>query len=358
MLPEALQFVQPRLGDALVSAGALTRLEQLAGAAAPLVQLGLECPLGSAGGAVDLSQRFRPGGEAALLAAHARYRAAAATSVRGRAVWAGVADFAEAWVDGAAFAGRPVTEYWLEFDVDGAAGAHTLPSVFAGLEGGATVSAEGTAALLTALTGRPDAAREDAVARVAAAAEHFDGGLVPLTGVMLARDGQTRVGIAELPARAVRPCLERLGWAGDGAAAEALVQRLARVCPVLWLWLELTPEVEPVLGIDLLYRARGAPAPLAQVVAALVAEELCTAAQAQAVLGWAGRDDPLSADSSWPDALLLSSLGEPAERFGFLSRHVHHLKIGLRGGRAQAKAYLGILHDWSSATVRRQTHAV
>jgi hypothetical protein len=350
---ELMEVLAGHLSPALVSPAALELLRGAAPFLPPVPRMGIECRLGAAGGPVDVSQhlRAREGG-AAHLRALARDRADAAAPAA-REAWARIGRFAQAWGAPGPLADGRVDEAWLEYDLETACGADTVPSVFTGFGAAAAEGGRGFAPVLALLA--PDAGEAAAALRRALdEARRLGGRAHAVVGAMLARGDEVRCVVRGLSPAAAAAWLGRIGWPGPADEAAALLERFGPHASEAGVAMGFAPGPLPRLGIELLTGAeRGKPDRLAGLLAALVQAGTCTPAAAGALLEWRGDVTPVTSRAPWPQALVAASLLAPADRWGVLSRFVNHVKLGVQAGRAvQAKAYLGCVQTWREQSRR------
>lgn len=344
---ELLELLAGELPPALVPPAARDLLRSAAPFLAPVPRLGIECRLGAAGGPVDVSQHLRAGEDGpVLLRALARGRADAAAPAA-REAWTRIARFAEAWgAPGPLDSGR-VVEAWLEYDLETACGAETVPSVFAGFNPDAVEDGRGFAAVLALLA--PDAGEAaGALGRALEEARRLGGRPHVVVGAMLPRGGEVRAVVRGLGPAGAAAWLARIGWPGAADAVGDVLERFASRAAEAGIAIGFAPGPLPRLGIELLAGADGGGSrPLAGLLDALVQDGTCTPAAAGALAEWRGDLTPATHRAPWPQALVAASLLAPADRWGVLSRFVNHLKLGMEPGRpAQAKAYLGLVQTW------------
>lgn len=347
---ELLEVLAAELSPALVPPAARHRLRTAAPLLAPVPRIGLECRLGADGGPVDVSQHLRAAeGGAAHLHALARERVDAAAPAA-REAWTRIGRFARAWGAGE-LAG--VDEAWLEYDLEAACGAATVPSVFAGFRADAADGGRGFAPVLALLAPAcGDAA--DALGRALDEARARGGRAHVVVGAMLSRGDEVRAVVRGLSPDGAAAWLEDIGWPGPADAVAAALERFGPHAAETGLAVGFGPGPLPRLGIELLAGSdRGGAHPLAGLIDALVAEGACTPAAAEALRGWRGDVTPATARAPWPQALVAASLLAPADRWGVLSRFVNHVKLRIQAGRPlQAKAYLGWVQTWREQSRR------
>jgi hypothetical protein len=305
---------------------------------------------------VDVSQLIDlRSGDGARLRALARTRGALADE-RSRARWQRIDRFAEACERGEV----PVNAIWLEYDLDRGLGPSTVPSVFANLSNTGPADWRTLYAVLSRLGARGGADLQESLARCTEGAERFGGRARGLCGVMLARNDESRIMVLGIPAEAVADYLQHIGWGGD-------VEQVVRVTASLWvgggdsgLSLELAPSPRARVGVEL--RLDDSPDHASvrrRTLDDLVASGLCSARKRKALEEWSGQDTPVSAQTEWPEALLVASMLRPADQLGVFYRMLHHVKVAAGGPHPPtAKAYLGFLHSWWKPTATGYRHVV
>jgi hypothetical protein len=225
----------------------------------------------------------------------------------------------------------------LEYDLDGDMAA---PALFCTVPLGPLLTEAPLIALATGLLGPLSMAMHQWLARVAAAQGES---WITHVGAMLGRPGRPiRINIGASSAASLRRYAETVGCGGESLTALDRLMSIIDGLPLsLILALEFGTALSPRIGIELYMP------PPEQAVAALLdrleAHDLCSAAEATAILAW---PDEADADGPpWPEPLRsLDALLGPAER-GRAMRSVAHLKLVAEcDGSVRAKAYLAAFY--------------
>lgn len=227
----------------------------------------------------------------------------------------------------------------LEYDLHGDMPA---PALFYTVSPSPALADMALVALATGLLGQVPAPMRDWLMG-AAAAQVPDESWITHVGAMLGRDGRPiRINIGASAAAPLRRYAAAVGCrAGPLAALDRLLSIVDGLPLSLILALEFGTALSPRIGVELYMP------PPEQAVAALLhrleTHELCSAAEAIAILAWADETD---ADGPpWPEPLRsLDALLGPAEQ-GRAMRSVAHLKLVAEPeGDVRAKAYLAAFY--------------
>lgn len=227
----------------------------------------------------------------------------------------------------------------LEYDLDGDMAA---PALFCTVPLGPLLTEEPLIALATGLLGPLSMPMHVWLACVAAAQVPGESSITHV-GAMLGRAGRPiRINIGASSAASLRRYAETVGCGGESLTTLDRLLSIIDGLPLsLILALEFGTALSPRIGIELYMP------PPEQAVAALLrrleAHDLCSAAEAAAILAW---PDEADADGPpWPEPLRsLDALLGPAER-GRAMRSVAHLKLVAESdGSVRAKAYLAAFY--------------
>ncbi len=227
----------------------------------------------------------------------------------------------------------------LEYDPDGDTAA---PALFFTVPLSPALTDAALVALAAGLLGHMPASMRDWL-KCAAAAQVPDESWITHVGAMLGREGRPiRVNIGASSAAPLRRYAVAAGCgAGPLAALDRLLSIIDGLPLSLILALEFGTALSPRIGIELYMP------PPEQAVAALLhrleAYDLCSAAEAAAILIWADETD--TDGPPWPEPLRsLDALLGPAAR-GRAMRSVAHLKLVAEPeGEVRAKAYLAAFY--------------
>lgn len=168
-------------------------------------------------------------------------------------------------------------------------------------------------------------------------------------GLMLGRDdGWLRVNVKQLARGRLLPFLEEIGWPGDRAAAEAsfswLLDRAERVTVAL----DLRDGWQEGIGFEAFFEHPPARDPRwARLLHGLCGEGLATERERADLLEFPAVVVPGPGGPRWPWSWIVAAAQAPADHVPYLTRSLSHVKVSLDpSGKRQAKAYLGLIHEW------------
>lgn len=358
-----VEAIAPQIPTTLIALAAqhdITRLAaQLPGAITSF--FGFECPLGSATATADFllcSTREE---------AHARVLAGAHCGVDLPAelltfpAWQRIRAFCQAWERSTSPLRDTIMNTWLEFDIASARQAIDSPSLFFGTHPPAPSEGRGARLALIrralaelepeAVHGARDTALQHCIESLPGDAYAFQ------VGAMWSRaTGAVRICLRGIAPAAIAEVLERLGWPGSRTEVTALISTLAQLALRLDIDIDLGASVGPKLGIECYFGTDPqTTGRLRRMSDYLVAEGLCTAAKADALLRYSGLTHQDVSTTPWPPYLRALASAAGPEVASCLLRWVHHIKVVHEAGRPMAaKAYLAVEHHLFE---RRRLHA-
>ena len=347
LLQEAFDVVAPALGTSLAAQPLRAQLSEGLGVLAPVLQVGLECPLAEGASRVDVQQAF-----VASDGAHYTLADYVARLVESRGeildpAWHRMHALLQHWLGGA-YEGV-LTELWLEYDVTQTLTPDSVPSVFIQVPGRGHAARELTQEVTVLMWGRP----------IVPALERklvtcFEGApgeaWVSHVGMMVSRPVDAlRVNLKGLRAEDVDGLLARLGWRGEEYEVGARMEWLLQYADDVTVCLDLGERVFPRIGLEAFFHDPPSVEPeWRALLDALVREGACTEAKRDALLEWEGISGPPQAAAPWPGELIAQALEEP-ERFSVIARRLNHIKAIYQPDRPlEAKAYLGFGHLWGT----------
>ena len=312
-------------------------------------RVAFECRLADATPVIELQQCIRrEDGEPALLRDF--LLAAQPAAGDGDGPWARLQRFCAAWAEPASVLNAGITEVFLEYDLDPGPRPASTPSVFFSVpEAGGAVAAAALALLLPA-PWPPGLAANVAGCFAACPA----GASVSYLGAMLGRTTEAvRVNVKRLGLDDLVPFLEDVGWRGPLRAIEHWAEWSYDRVDGVTVCLDVGPVVYPNLGLECALAIQPASEPRwHELLQELSTQGLCTAANADALVGVAGVLHPADAQVEWPAAWIAATLAAPADHFSTTERQLSHVKLTVAGQQVVAKGYWGAGHVWRTARPR------
>ncbi len=326
---EYVSALAPALPSALVSEGALARLQEAAAALSFVAEGGFECRLGPDQKVID----FQVCLSARQAALGVLSDSPAGQRARDLPAWAPILRWMQAWAS-STFSSE-VACVWLEFDLH--APPPEAPGVFffSPTQG---ASLQGLLASLEQLTGAPLPASQ--VAAALRCQRALRGRDVASLGLTLGRAEQALA--LTLPGLSVEQASELLleiEWPGDHAHAIAVARRFAPFADRLCLMLPIGTDLWPRVGIEL-YLDKNPAEGWPRLLGELVQEGLCAADKGAGMLAWPGSSSPLPESGL---ARLAALIGAPNPRP--IERRINHVKLTCSPGQStEAKGYLAFRH--------------
>lgn len=323
-LGEIFQAVGGRLGPALASEAARSRVQELCARLGEAAESGLEVRLAEGADEVDFGwcahgaeapEQWRPvlkrlQGEVANDAAWRRI-----LSYFEKADWSGI------------------ESAWFEFDLGDSRAAWPVPGLFLRYTNPTAwrVVAEECARMSPSTIAAVEAQLEIVRAH----------GKISYYGFMLSRPVEALRLVLSASAERFGQCLRALGWPGDWSQLGRLIDELGGVGGHLVWQVDLGATVWPKIGVEIFFAGGHAQRHLAaeRLLERWTREGLSSAAKAEAVLAWDGTVREKQAGANWPVHLRGARLADGG--FPFLSTTINHLKLTLGpDGALEAKAYL------------------
>jgi hypothetical protein len=336
--------------DPMVAPAERERLTRVAARLPPSPRLGLELQLGAPGAPVDLHQLILAEEDGREIVRDHLARTCAAEGDAGAQAYR---RFLGAWAQDDRLAGA-FPEIFLEHDLPGGAEAERPPSVFFDLDARRATADAGR---------RREALAFETLAAIAAASPLAwprrapdvlralrNHGRPGHLGVMFGRaQAGLRINVRGVAYGALAPLLAELGWSGDRDAAAAAFDRLADAADRVTVAFDLAPDLQPRIGFECF--VDGAPSRdfrWGRLLDALVAEGLCAPAVRSALLAFPAVFRPASpGPGAWPADWVVAAVRAPADVLPHFSRRLSHVKLTLGpDGARQAKAYVGVHHEW------------
>lgn len=168
-------------------------------------------------------------------------------------------------------------------------------------------------------------------------------------GLMFGREeGWLRVNIKQLGRGGLLPLLAAIGWPGDRAAADALFSRLLDQADRVTVALDLRDEWQGSIGFEAFFEHPPARDPRwRRLLDWLCDERLATADEQAALLDFPAVVAPGPGGPAWPAPWIVAAAMAPHDHVPSFRRYLSHLKVSLdASGQRQAKAYLGMIHEW------------
>jgi len=325
-LEPLLEACAPHLSQPLVSAESHRDMQSLGSVLSRelIHRCGIEVRLGAGLLPADLSVCLRRDGAA--------HRAASlASRSDSAAAWSRLAVFCETWQDPASFLYDRLHEIWLEFDLESPRADPQLREPVVSLSGLRWREKPGTERFCAEVAAMFD---EAAALYPQANQPAIDVSLIDRC-VRQLPEWAVVVHIVALGARATRSVrlivsvrwqevaayLVTIGWPGPVDRAERFAMRYGPRVQSLSLCLDLGTDLAPQLGIELFPHAPDRKGKrIGGLLDLMVADGLCTVVKREQFVGWRGS----------------SPLGDGR----FVGRTSSHLKLGLRDGCEEAKAYV------------------
>jgi hypothetical protein len=329
---QVLDLCDGPLDGPLLPARTAPRILALADQLPPLSGAGLEVHLNAPRPRTDLLIRATvpDGGRAAFAGRHPLFKVG--RSLRAGAPWRAIGVFFEAWSDPSSPLFAQVENVWLEFDVPPQAALPLQPSILFDIDRDdrRPIAAKMAAleSALAALGCPPSTAIVGHVARcLARARPHVH---LYYAGVMLGRGSDAvRLCLRGQDLDGAIDALRSMGWPGSGPALEAALAPLAGHTHQVILDLDIDRTLARGVGVEL-FCARWTP-----FLDRLIARQLCTPAEAAALLDWPGYEAIRDGDLQ---AFLSAALGRDVRRS---IRRLNHVKLTYApDGQISAKAYL------------------
>lgn len=300
----------------------------------PIFAGGVECRLGGADSrTVDLQMCLRRNDRPAACMTGA-LREALRQMLPDAPVWHRLDELLADWRDT-----TQLDEIWLEFD---AAPCGWQPSVFLGLSQTVEEPArrfDAVIMLIHRLMGADQTAGiRDSLRLCLESAP--DGMFLSHIGLMLGRvAGGLRINLKRLQADTLPVYLKAVGWPGDLAAVQPLLEPLFAVSDRITLALDLAADgMTPALGLECM-AARGSVSGWADLLDLLSAWGLCAPDRRQAMLAWPRRLTP--GLMPWPAELIRADLTDAASGPAGIDLRISHVKLARdAAGRVTAKGYL------------------
>jgi len=334
-LEPLLQAAAPHLSTPLVSVASLRHLQALSAGLprAPVHRCGIECRLGEGLLRTDFCVCVRREGAGRLMELLVQPEGSGGA-------WVRLARLCTSWRDSSSSLHNHVPEIWLGFDLEGPLVQRPDPVVsLSRLRWKEAVGTHGFSA-------------EVATVCHAACALHSEADAFPINREIIDRclshlsPEAVVVHVGALGARRVQAVrlvisvrwqeivtyLTQIGWPGQLDRVGQLAERYGPLADSLSICLDLGTAIAPCLGVELFPSvAYDNRQEIRVLLDLLVSDGLCTPTKGGQVLGWPG--------------------SSPLEGGGLAGRTLSHLKINLRDGCAEAKAYFAL------AEVRRiRTH--
>ena len=362
-LADYVQLAAAHLPDALVSPQSLNDIATLAAPLPGAISsfFGFECPLSTPTGEADfLVCCTRAEGHSRVLAGGDPDTQLPA-ALRAAPAWQRVEGFCRQWETPDSALAEGILNLWLEFDITSTAQALSLPSVFFGTQ----APAPGAPAVdqlpllrraleVLAAGQRPavtDAALTQFFAALPAGAHVFQ------VGAMWSRPGAgLRLCLRGIDRRQMVDTLLRLGWPGDPAPLQALLDELSAFAGHFDLNVDLGESLGPKVGIECYFPTDGGQQDgLQRAGDYLVNKGLCTPEKAQGLVRYCGFSLQGNHAGVWPAELSALASAAGGGALSSFHRFVHHLKIVYQAGLGlSAKAYLGMEHQLLDRQAVRQ----
>lgn len=291
-------------------------------------------------------------------------------------IWRRVRSLARASIDPQHVLYGGIDKVWLEFDaaaLSSALPASPLPSVFFGfsdcvapargrhLRSAVDRHLEITLAALQLLLERP--LSTELVADLSTYFHIRSSDLqVFQVGLMLARQKDAiRLCLRSRSPECLLPYVEAVGRTEDRNQIAAWVDRLSGRIAYLCLNLDVGPDASAKIGIECHLREAGAPGGPAnwQPLLDELALEGCITGEKRAALRVSdGNIDANRSGDAWPEPLreIASIIGSRSECMCVWA--LHHIKIVLHEGRAEAKAYFAIDYRWREPRIREESQSI
>jgi hypothetical protein len=174
-------------------------------------------------------------------------------------------------------------------------------------------------------------------------------------GLMFGRDeGWLRVNIKQLRRGMLLPLLAAIDWPGDRVAADVLFSRLLDQADRVTVGLDLRDRWQGSIGFEAFFEHPPAREPRWKRMLDWFCDEgLATAEEQAALLDFPAVIVPGAGGEVWPAPWIVAAALAPHDHVPSFTRYLSHLKVSLdASGQRQAKAYLGMVHDWRLLTER------
>ncbi|WP_051055673.1 hypothetical protein [Allocoleopsis franciscana] len=338
-MADYLKVVTSHLHSALVSAEAMSRLQSLTQILPPCSRTVLEVRLGANQPQVD------------FFTCYPCHTLNLPKNLLTHPIWQGIQNFCLECVDTTSLLHQNVKHIWLEFDLDKPPSQLPIPCIFfnalqetfsdaqALIEAALRipnyqVSPKQQSNLQLCIDSLPSNARSDQV------------------GAMLSRPNQPlRITVCGLLLQQVADYLRQIGWKDPTNTLSTIILTLSTFLDesdFLLLNLDIGDTIYPRIGLE--FYPKQQPRlnrPELLFLNRLVEMDLSTLAKKNALLAWSGYSQKAEHPELWPENLTGGDLLLRSEAISLFQRTINHIKIVYQPGcLLEAKAYLGIIHDW------------
>lgn len=322
----------------------------------PVSASGFECRLGVPEPLADLGIRFMAAdGTRALLVGHEGSDYHLPVDFLSHPVWQRLQHFSRRWEEPGSALGEEVADIFLEFDVSGEPPPVPVPSFFIEYEKRAHQRLAVLEESLGLLWGEPLEPRvyEQVRSCFEALPQRAS---VCAVGAMFSRQFPgVRLCLQGLEPAEVGAYLERVGWPGERAGLESLLEKVAgrvdRVSPCL----DVGERVLPRVGLEcaLSEGSWEEPERWALLLERLMEQGLCLPEKAAALRAWLGHTYLRSSPEALPGSLRALAQELSPHALPVFLRRINHIKLVYQPGQApEAKAYLALLQFWLGYDVR------
>jgi len=349
-LNSSLEIVRSRLSPLLCSEVNLERIREIASRLPPVHRAGFEYQLKQNITGLDFQQAVRnrkveigslnSWAQSGLLPLPGKQRSSSA-----------LLNLVETWQDENSLANQIVDQLWLEFDCGDPVKSSGDPSVFLGFPVKSDTSLahfELISQVFQILTGRKLPPETAATLQPIFELADQAGG-VSHAGFMLSRNSKQVRMILPMPNRAsAKKLLNHAHGYEIPANLDKALNWLFERFKTLRLCLDIGSSISQRIGLECSLNTRHAADQNADLVFdQLIARNLCTEQEKEALMAWPGLIYPGSGSAPWPDEMIIHSLLQDSNRFNVIDCRLSHLKFNLATtGILNAKAYFGYFENW------------
>jgi hypothetical protein len=349
-LREAVCLVDPFIADVLLPTESREKIRGLAGRLAPVYWAGYEFHLG--GGPVDFTQ----GIDGPQFMDRVLQAPESVEGGRKAPGWRRIAAFGRQWAAAGTFLNRSISRIGLEFDLHANGAGPPVPALFVEVrrpgplaDAKKTVN-DGIFACLEIL--KPGFPASMAANIRHCISECPDEAFIYQFGAMLSRPiNALRLNIGGLAGGLLPGVLQRTAGLRTNRALASCIDALAGCIDRFVLCLDVGERFGTRVGIECLpSMEKSGTDRWGPMLSLLVDMGLCRREEKNAILDWPGIVEPFTADTHWPEDLLIESLKRSSATFSVFRREINHVKIDWRPDRPlRAKVYFQFYHQWERA---------